>query len=87
MTLFAQLATLAEELAAEGSRLKKRAAIAAALSTVAAASLEDAGLFCLYLAGEPFSETDPRKLNTGGAILTRALKDVSGCSDADLSAA
>jgi DNA ligase-1 len=47
----------------------------------------DAGLFCLYLAGQPFPEADPRKLNAGGALLTRVLKQISGCTDAALTAA
>jgi DNA ligase-1 len=87
MALFAELATLAEALAGESGRLKKRALIAAAVGWVAAASAEDAGRFCLYLAGQPFAEADPRKLNAGGALLTRAVKAVSGCSDAALTAA
>jgi DNA ligase-1 len=97
MALFAQLAALSESLANEASRLKKRAAIAEAVRSVAgpaseaasldAASLEAAGLFCLYLAGQPFAEADPRKLNAGGALLTAAVKRVSGCSDAALTAA
>ncbi|MGA8941075.1 MAG: ATP-dependent DNA ligase [Acidobacteriaceae bacterium] len=87
MALFAELATLAEELARETGRLKKRALIEIALINVASGSLEDAGRFCLYLSGQPFAEADPRKLNTGGALLTRAVKEVSGCSDAALTAA
>jgi DNA ligase-1 len=96
---FADVARLAEELAGEASRLKKRAAIAAALADVVgeagaaqepverAPALADAGLFCLYLAGQPFAEADPRKLNAGGALLTRVLKQVSGGTDAALTAA
>jgi DNA ligase 1 len=87
MALFLELATLAEELAGEAGRLKKRALIEIAVGRVAAASVEDAGRFCLYLAGQPFAEADPRKLNAGGALLTRAVKAVSGCSDAALTAA
>jgi DNA ligase-1 len=87
MTLFAELAALAEVLAAEGGRLKKRAAIAEVVARVAAVSVEDAGRLCLYLAGQPFPEADPRKLNAGGALLTRALKEVSGCTEAALTAA
>ena len=87
MTLFADLAALADALVVEGSRLKKRAAIAAAVKRVAAESVEDAGLYCRYLAAQPFSEADPRKLNAGGALLTRALKQVSGCTDAELNEA
>jgi len=87
MSRFAELATLAEELAAEASKLKKRAAIAKSLQAVAAKSSEDAGRFALYLAGQPFAEADPRKLNAGGALLTTALKKVADCTDAELSAA
>jgi DNA ligase-1 len=87
MTLFGELAALADTLATEGSRLKKRAAIAETVGRVAGGSVEVAGLFCRYLAGEPFSEADPRKLNAGGALLTKALKEVSGCTDAALTAA
>jgi len=84
---FLQLAELAEQLAAEAGRLKKRAAIAEAVGGVAVESVTDAGLFCLYLAGQAFAEADPRRLNAGGALLTRAVKSVSGCTDAALTAA
>ncbi len=89
MTAFADLATLLELLAHERGRLKKRAAIAQAIGSAHAAAPDtpDAGLFALYLAGTPFAESDPRKLNTGGALLTKALLAVSGASDAALTAA
>jgi DNA ligase-1 len=87
MTLFADLAALSDALAVENGRLKKRAAIAAAVAHVAAKDAEEAGLFCLYLAGQPFPEADPRKLNAGGALLTKALKEVSGCAEVALTAA
>ena len=75
MALFQTLAELAEEMAATASKLAKRAAIAAAISTIHAATpaTKDAGLFAQYLAGTPFAESDPRKLNAGGALLTRAV--------------
>ena len=41
----------------------------------------------MYLAGQPFAEADARKLNAGGALLSRTVKSVSGCSDAALTAA
>ncbi|WP_188759340.1 ATP-dependent DNA ligase [Edaphobacter acidisoli] len=87
MALFADLAKLADELAHEPSRLKKRAAIAEAIAAVhiAAPESEDAGLFALYLAGMPFAEADPRKLNAGGSLLSKALLAVSGASQAELS--
>jgi DNA ligase-1 len=88
MATFAELARLAEVLANEPGRLKKRAAIAESIAAVHAAGMdEDAGRFCLYLAGQPFAEADPRKLSAGGALLSKAVKTVSGVSDAALTAA
>jgi DNA ligase-1 len=89
MALFAAVAALAEELAGEAGRLKKRAAIAGAISVVhaAASESEDAGSFALYLAGTPFAEADARKLNAGGALLSKALLAVSGANDVALTAA
>jgi DNA ligase 1 len=89
MALFAAVADLAEELAGEAGRLKKRATIAGAISAVHAGAPEsdDAGLFALYLAGTPFAEADSRKLNAGGALLSKALLAVSGANDVELTAA
>jgi DNA ligase 1 len=89
MALFAAVAALAEELAGEPGKLKKRAAIASAIAAVHAAApeSEDAGLFALYLAGTPFAEADSRKLNAGGALLSKALLAVSGATDIALTAA
>ncbi len=89
MSLFRDIAELAEMLAKEPGRLKKRAAIAEAIRTVheAAPETEDAGRFALYLAGSPFAEADPRKLNAGGALLSKALLAVSGATQIALTAA
>ncbi|HEY5331839.1 MAG TPA: ATP-dependent DNA ligase [Acidobacteriaceae bacterium] len=89
MTLFATVAATAETLAGEGSRLKKRAAIEAALRDAHRSSPDTnaAGLLALYLAGQPFAENDPRKLNAGRALLSRAVLALSGASDAALTAA
>jgi DNA ligase 1 len=89
MALLATLATLAEEMAHTSSRLKKRAAIAEALRAThdAAPDSNDAGLFALFLSGAPFAEYDSRKLNAGGALLSRAVVAVSGATDAALTAA
>lgn len=84
---FAKLAELAESLASEGSKLKKRAAIAEAIRRAASESAPEAGRFCLYLAGQSFAEADPRKLNAGGAILSRVLKKVAAASDSALNIA
>ncbi len=107
MALFREVAMLAEALAEEGSRLKKRAAVAEAVGRLAGRkdgpdplpvedvstaaldpeNVRQAGRFCLYLAGQPFPEADNRRLNAGGAILSKALKAVSGATDAALTAA
>ncbi len=84
---FAELAALAEGLAGEGSKLKKRAAIAEAIRRAALESPAEAGRFCLYLAGQSFAEADRRKLNAGGAILSRVLKEISGATDTALNMA
>lgn len=77
MPLFLQLATLADELAATGSKLKKRAAIAERLLAVRnEGTAHDAGLFAMYLSGEAFAEADTRKLNIGGAMLSRTIEAV-----------
>jgi len=77
MALFLQLATLGDALAETSSKLKKRAAIAERLVEVRGqGSSEDAGLLALYLSGEAFPEADGRKLNIGGAILSRVLRDI-----------
>ncbi|MEO6910996.1 MAG: ATP-dependent DNA ligase [Edaphobacter sp.] len=89
MALFRKVAELAEKLAGEAGRLKKRTAIAEAIAAVHAAAPEgeDAGLFALYLAGMPFAEADARKLNAGGALLSKALLKVTGATDAALTVA
>ncbi|HWB33263.1 MAG TPA: ATP-dependent DNA ligase [Acidobacteriaceae bacterium] len=89
MAQFAQLAALAEQMAATSSRLKKRAAIAEALRAVHAAAPDspDAGLLALYLSGSPFPQADPRKLSAGGALLTKAVLAVSGATQPALTAA
>ena len=87
MATFGAVAALAEEMAGTASRLKKRAAIAEAIGAVQAEGAGDVGLFCGYLAGLPFAEADPRKLNAGGALLSKAVLAVSGAGDAALTAA
>jgi DNA ligase-1 len=89
MALFSLVAELAEELGGETGKLKKRSAIARAVSRVHADAPDgnDAGLFALFLAGTPFAEADARKLNAGGALLSKALLAVSGANNIDLTAA
>ena len=88
MALFFQLAQLADELAATSSKLKKRAAIAAGIVAARdAGDTHDAGLFALYLSGEPFSEADTRKLNLGGAVLSRTIREIVKPTEAQFAAA
>lgn len=93
MSLYLAMAKLADELAATSSKLKKRAAIAAGLLAArdGAASpddgLRDAGLFAMYLAGTPFAEFDARKLNIGGAMMSRVIRDIVDPTDAEFTAA
>ncbi len=91
MSGFLAVAALAEQMAGTASRLAKRAAIAEAIGVAAGdrdeAALADAGRFALYLAGLPFAEADPRKLNAGGALLSKAVLAVSGATDMQLTAA
>ncbi len=87
MAMYRAVAELAEEMAGTASRLGKRDRIAAAVQAVRVESPGDVGLFCSYLAGLPFAEADPRKLNAGGALLTKAVLAVSGATDAELGVA
>ncbi len=81
---FLEFAELCDALAATTKKLEKRALIAAWLKTL---SVEDAARGSLYLAGQAFAETDPRVLNLGGAILSKALAELSGASEAVMNAA
>ncbi len=76
---FLEFAELCDALAATTKKLEKRALIAGWLKTL---SVEDAARGSLYLAGQAFAETDPRVLNLGGAILSKALAQLSGASEA-----
>lgn len=89
MALFAAVAELAEQLANETGRLKMREAIASAIASIHVASpeTEDAGRFALYLAGQPFAEADSRKLNAGGALLSKTVLSVSGATNQALTSA
>jgi DNA ligase-1 len=88
MALFLQLAQLADGLAATSSKLKKRAAIAAGIVAARnAGDTHEAGLFALYLSGEPFSEADTRKLNLGGAVLSKTIREIVKPTEAQFNAA
>ncbi len=66
-------------MAATAKKLDQRARIADWLATL---SIEDAAQGALWLSGRPFAETDSRVLNLGGAILSKALRELSGTGDA-----
>ncbi|TCK75108.1 ATP-dependent DNA ligase [Acidipila rosea] len=81
---FDEFAQVCERLAETGKKLEKRALMAELLARLNTA---DAALAAIYLAGQPFAETDRRALNVGGALLTKAVAQLSGASDAALHAA
>jgi DNA ligase 1 len=76
---FLAFAELNDALAATPKKLAKRALIAKYLQNL---ELEDAARAALYLAGTPFAETDRRKLNVGGSLLTKALMQRAGLEGA-----
>jgi DNA ligase 1 len=79
-----QFAQLCESLGATTRKLEKRRQIAEWLRSLPA---EDSALGALYLSGRPFPETDPRSLNLGGAILSKALEELSGANRETMRAA
>jgi DNA ligase-1 len=81
---FLAFAELCQSLAATTKKLEKRASMAAYL---AALPLLDAERAAQWLTGNPFSETDRRALNLGGASISRVLKEITGATDKALHAA
>ncbi|MGB9030731.1 MAG: ATP-dependent DNA ligase [Acidobacteriaceae bacterium] len=84
MSLFLHFAELCDALAATTKKLEKRAFIADYLRTL---PIPDAGRAALWLSGTPFPETDPRVLNIGGSLLSKAVAELSGATHPNLSAA
>ena len=82
--LFSTFADLCQRLSETTKKLEKRAAMAEYLRGLA---LEDAARAAQWLTGEPFSATDRRGLNMGGASLQRVLKEITGADDRALHAA
>jgi ATP-dependent DNA ligase len=79
-----QFAEVCQRLAETGSKLEKRALMAAYLGSV---SVSEAGLAALYFAGTPFAETDGRALQVGGALLSKVIAELSGASQPSMRAA
>jgi DNA ligase-1 len=84
MSLLLHFAELCDALAATAKKLEKRAFIADYLKLL---QVEDAGRAALWLSGTPFPETDRRVLNIGGALLSKAVAELSGASPQAMSAA
>ena len=82
--LFENFANLCQRLSATTKKLEKRAWMAEYLGSL---PLEDAERAAQWLTGEPFSETDRRALNLGGASLSRVLKEITGANDKAMHAA
>ena len=80
----ALFATLCQQLAATTKKLEKRALISAYLGSLA---VENAARAALYLAGAPFAETDRRRLQVGGAALSKAVAQLSGADATAMHAA
>ncbi|MGB0123559.1 MAG: ATP-dependent DNA ligase, partial [Silvibacterium sp.] len=81
---FLKFAECCEALAATTKKLEKRVLIADDMRSL---TLSDAALTALYLAGTPFAETDRRALNVGGALLSKALAEISHASPEAMHAA
>ena len=75
---------LCDHLASTRSKLSKRKAIADFLRPLAA---PPAGLAAQFLTGTPFPEADERKAKTGGQTLVRVVREISGATPEELSAA
>jgi DNA ligase-1 len=84
MTLFRSFADLNDALAATTRKLEKRALISGYLKGI---SVEDAGRAALWISGAPFAETDPRVLNIGGSLLSKAVAQLSGAAEHSMGAA
>jgi DNA ligase 1 len=80
---FGAFAALGEQIAATTSRLKKIALLAAYLRTLDAAELPVAAR---YLTGRVFAQNDPRTLQTGWAVIRRALLAATGMGEQELRA-
>jgi len=84
MPLFQPFAELNDTLAATTKKLEKRALIAGYLRKL---PVEDAGRAALWLSGTPFPETDRRVLSIGGALLSKAVAELSGATSEAMSSA
>jgi DNA ligase 1 len=73
-----------ERIASTSKKLQKTGLVAEYLRSV---SLADAKVAAVFLSGRPFPVWEETTLNVGGSLLWRALEELSGRTDAELSAA
>ena len=78
---FRLFAELGEQIAAAPAKLEKISLLASYLRTLPPEQLRVAAIF---LTGKAFAQSDQRTLQTGWAIISRALLGASGRSDAEL---
>ncbi len=79
-----QFAELCQRLTGTSKKLEKRAWMADYLRELPVA---EAAWAALFLTGMPFSETDARQLNVGGASVSKVLKELAGADDSAMHAA
>src|SRR3954465_6107325 len=79
-----QLAQTADRVAATTKKTEKIAIVADHLRGLSA---DHAALAALFLSGRPFAAWEETTLNVGGALLWRALQQLSGKNDSVLAAA
>jgi DNA ligase-1 len=78
---FGRFAELGEQISATPAKLEKTRLLADYLRSLAPDQLR---LAAIFLTGKPFAQSDQRTLQTGWAIIFRALFAASGRSEADL---
>ena len=81
---FAGFAAVADEVVATTSKLDKIAALQSYFNRL---EPEDAARAAVYFTGRPFPQADSRTVNTGGALLRRAVTQVAGSGEGDFRAA
>ncbi len=81
------LAVVAEAIRATPAKSQKIALLRDHFTTLAAADPDSAALAALYLTGRASPQSDPRSLQTGWALLRRAVLETSGHNEGDFRAA
>src|ERR1700694_1215437 len=79
-----KLAEVGERIAATTKKLKKTAIVAEYLK---ARTPEEASVSAVFLSGRPFPVWEETTLQVGGRVLWRIVAELSGKSEADLTAA